>query len=194
MSSNEGNKPGNKYEFPRIDKSTSADTEPADNEKAERTGPYIDSGQIGQGIADNEAKPNEQSEGQKTPESEKLTISLDSASADESSEGGEWTLLSKKIKTFIRNNRLLFSWKKISQWIIPSLGIAALILLSLISNNILDLVSHVPLAPRLFQLAGFCWITWFSVTKIARSKNRKEFLKTLENRLQTFLGNAPKDN
>ena len=97
------------------------------------------------------------------------------ASADSSKEdGGEWDLLSNRIKQFFEANNLENQWQSLLQPIFLLGGLIVVILTMRIYGGILDAIATVPLAPRLFQLVGSFYAVWFAATRLIRAEERKK--------------------
>ena len=97
------------------------------------------------------------------------------ASADSSEEdGGEWDLLSNRIKQFFEANNLENQWQSLRQPIFLLGGLIVVILTMRIYGGILDAIATVPLAPRLFQLVGTFYAVWFAATRLIRAEERKK--------------------
>ena len=97
------------------------------------------------------------------------------ASADSSDEdGGEWDLLSNRIKQFFEANNLQDQWQSLRQPLFLLGGLIVVILTTRIYGGILDAIATVPLAPRLFQLVGTFYAVWFAATRLIRAEERKK--------------------
>ena len=97
------------------------------------------------------------------------------ASADSSEEdGGEWDLLSNRIKQFFEANNLQDQWQSLRQPLFLLGGLIVVILTTRIYGGILDAIATVPLAPRLFQLVGSFYAVWFAATRLIRAEERKK--------------------
>ena len=97
------------------------------------------------------------------------------ASADSSEEdGGEWDLLSSRIKQFFEANNLQDQWQSLRQPLFLLGGLIVVILTMRIYGGILDAIATVPLAPRLFQLVGTFYAVWFAATRLIRAEERKK--------------------
>ncbi len=97
------------------------------------------------------------------------------ASADRSEEdGGEWDLLSNRIKQFFEANNLQDQWQSLRQPLFLLGGLIVVILTTRIYGGILDAIATVPLAPRLFQLVGTFYAVWFAATRLIRAEERKK--------------------
>ena len=97
------------------------------------------------------------------------------ASADDSGEvGGEWDLLSNRIKQFFEANNLQDQWQSLRQPLFLLAGLIVVILTMRIYGGILDAIATVPLAPRLFQLVGTFYAIWFAATRLVRAEERKK--------------------
>ena len=114
------------------------------------------------------------------------------ASADSSKEdGGEWDLLSNRIKQFFEANNLENQWQSLRQPIFLLGGLIVVILTMRIYGGILDAIATVPLAPRLFQLVGTFYAVWFAATRLIRAEERKK-ISTNVNDLWTSLRGGSK--
>ena len=97
------------------------------------------------------------------------------ASADSSEEdGGEWDLLSNRIKQFFEANNLQDQWQSLRQPLFLLGGLIVVILTMRIYGGILDAIATVPLAPRLFQLVGSFYAIWFAAIRLIRAEERKK--------------------
>ena len=97
------------------------------------------------------------------------------ASADSSEEGGgEWDLLSNRIRQFFEANNLQDQWQSLRQPLFLLGGLIVIILTMRIYGGILDAIATVPLAPRLFQLVGTFYAAWFAATRLIRAEERKK--------------------
>ncbi len=97
------------------------------------------------------------------------------ASADSSEDdGGEWDLLSSRVKQFFEANNLQDQWQSLRQPLFLLGGLIVVILTMRIYGGILDAIATVPLAPRLFQLVGTFYAVWFAATRLIRAEERKK--------------------
>ena len=98
------------------------------------------------------------------------------ASADSSDEadGGEWDLLSNRIKQFFEANNLQDQWQSLRQPLFLLGGLIVVILTMRIYGGILDAIATIPMAPRLFQLVGTFYAVWFAATRLIRAEERKK--------------------
>ena len=96
------------------------------------------------------------------------------APSDGDDEGGEWDMLSSRIKAFFEANNLVDYWQNLRQPLLLIGALIALILTVRIYGGILDAIATVPLAPRLFQLVGTIYAAWFAATRLVLSSERKK--------------------
>ncbi|TCD56491.1 CAAD domain-containing protein [Synechococcus sp. BS55D] len=116
-------------------------------------------------------------------------MSPDPGQADlENGEGGEWDLLSEKLRSWWQEQDLDHQWQRLRQPLLLGVGLVGLILVIRIYSGILAAIATVPLAPRLFELAGVSWLAWFSVTRLVRSDERRKVLTAVSGRWQAFRG------
>ena len=103
-------------------------------------------------------------------------ISVPAQASEDSSEedGGEWDLLSNRIKQFFEANNLQDQWQSLRQPLFLLGGLIVVILTMRIYGGILDAIATVPLAPRLFQLVGSFYAVWFAATRLIRAEERKK--------------------
>ena len=114
------------------------------------------------------------------------------ASADSSEEdGGEWDLLSNRIKQFFEANNLQDQWQSLRQPLFLLGGLIVVILTTRIYGGILDAIATIPMAPRLFQLVGTFYAVWFAATRLIRAEERKK-ISTNVNDLWTSLRGGSK--
>ena len=111
--------------------------------------------------------------------------------ADSSSEeGGEWDLLSNRIKQFFEANNLQEQWQSLRQPLFLLGGLIALILTLRIYRGILDAIATVPLAPRLFQLVGTFYAGWFAATRLVRAEERKRISANVQDLWSSLRGSS----
>lgn len=111
--------------------------------------------------------------------------------ADSSSEeGGEWDLLSNRIKQFFEANNLQDQWQSLRQPLFLLGGLIALILTLRIYGGILDAIATVPLAPRLFQLVGTFYAGWFAATRLVRAEERKRISANVQDLWGSLRGSS----
>ena len=102
------------------------------------------------------------------------------APSDGDDEGGEWDILSSRIKAFFEANNLLEHWQSLRQPLLLIGALIALLLTVRIYGGILDAIATVPLAPRLFQLVGTIYAAWFAATRLVLSAERKKISGNLK--------------
>ena len=113
------------------------------------------------------------------------------ASADSSSEeGGEWDLLSSRIKQFFEANNLEDQWQSLRQPLFLLGGLLALVLTLRIYGGILDAIATIPLAPRLFQLVGTFYAAWFAATRLIRADERKKISANVNDLWSSLRGSS----
>ena len=118
-------------------------------------------------------------------------MSPDPGQADlENGEGGEWDLLSEKLRSWWQEQDLDHQWQRLRQPLLLGVGLVGLILVMRIYSGILAAIATVPLAPRLFELAGVSWLAWFSVTRLVRSDERRKVFTAVSGRWQAFRGSG----
>ena len=111
--------------------------------------------------------------------------------ADSSSEeGGEWDLLSNRIKQFFEANNLQDQWQSLRQPLFLLGGLIALILTLRIYGGILDAIATVPLAPRIFQLVGTFYAGWFAATRLVRAEERKRISANVQDIWSSLRGSS----
>ncbi len=104
--------------------------------------------------------------------------------------GGEWELLSAKIGGWWQEQNLGEQWQRLRKPLLLAGGVVGLILVLRVYSALLAAIASVPLAPRLFELVGVSWLTWFSVTRLIRSDERRKVVAGLSNRWQAFRGGS----
>lgn len=121
---------------------------------------------------------------------ERIQVAATTASSadDNSSEGGEWDLLSSKVRQWWDDNNLVELWQRSRRPLFLLVGLIGLILLIRIYSGILAAIGSIPLAPRLFELVGLGWVIWFSTTRLIRSEERKALLANVGGIWAAFRG------
>jgi hypothetical protein len=119
-----------------------------------------------------------------------VAATTSSSADDNSSEGGEWDLLSSKVRQWWDDNNLVDLWQRSRRPLFLIVGLIGLTLLIRIYSGILAAIGSIPLAPRLFELVGLGWVIWFSVTKLIRSEERKALLANVGGIWSAFKGSV----
>ena len=119
-----------------------------------------------------------------------VAATTSSRADDNSSEGGEWDLLSSKVRQWWDDNTLVDLWQRSRRPLFLIVGLIGLTLLIRIYSGILAAIGSIPLAPRLFELVGLGWVIWFSVTKLIRSEERKALLANVGGIWSAFRGSV----
>jgi len=103
-------------------------------------------------------------------------------------EGGEWELLTGKVRAFLDGGELQAWWNRLGG---PLRGFGLLIALVLVLrlyDALLGTLGDLPLVPRLLQLAGLIALVRFALTKLVRSEERQAVLNDWKARWQRFRG------
>lgn len=109
-----------------------------------------------------------------------------SGASDES--GGEWEMLSGRIKDFWEANNLVEWWQSLRQPLVLIGVLIGLILTLRIYGGILDAIATVPLAPRVFQLVGTIYAAWYAATRLVKSDERKKVSSNLQDLWNSIRG------
>lgn len=106
----------------------------------------------------------------------------------ESEEGGEWDLLSGKLRDWFHRNDLGGQWDRLGGPLRASgLLLGGLILIKLY-EALIDTLDDIPLLPRLLQLAGLLYLLNFGFTHLIKSQDRENLFQTWKNRWHDFTG------
>ena len=105
---------------------------------------------------------------------ERISVPAQTSADSSEEDGGEWALLSNRIKQFFEANNLQDQWQSLRQPLFLLGGLIVVILTMRIYGGILDAIATVPLAPRLFQLVGTFYAVWFAATRLIRAEERKK--------------------
>jgi len=106
----------------------------------------------------------------------------------ESSEGGEWDLLSGKLRDWFDSNDLGGQWDRLGGPLRASgLLLGGLILIKLY-EALLDTLDDIPLLPRLLQLAGLLYLFNFGFTHLIKSQDRENLYQSWKKRWHEFTG------
>ena len=109
-----------------------------------------------------------------------------SGASDES--GGEWEMLSGRIKDFWEANNLVEWWQSLRQPLVLIGVLIGLMLTLRIYGGILDAIATVPLAPRVFQLVGTIYAAWYAATRLVKSDERKKVSSNLQDLWNSIRG------
>ena len=132
------------------------------------------------------AQPNPPTPSPSIAERVQVPAQAPSGASDES--GGEWEMLSGRIKDFWEANNLVEWWQSLRQPMILMGALLGLILTLRIYGGILDAIATVPLAPRLFQLVGTIYAFWFATTRLVKSDERKKVSSNLQDLWNSIRG------
>jgi len=121
---------------------------------------------------------------------ERVSVPAQASGVSSSDEGGEWDLLSNRIKQFFEANNLQDQWQSLRQPLFLLGGLIALILTMRIYGGILDAIATVPLAPRLFQLVGTFYAAWFAATRLIRADERKKISANVNDLWSSLRGSS----
>ena len=106
----------------------------------------------------------------------------------ESEEGGEWDLLSGKLRDWFHRNDLGGQWDRLGGPLRASgLLLGGLILIKLY-EALLETLDDIPLLPRLLQLAGLLYLLNFGFTHLIKSQDRENLYQTWKKRWHDFTG------
>ena len=119
---------------------------------------------------------------------ERVSVPETPSSSDASEEGGEWDLLSTKVRQWLAENDLADQWQRLRKPLLLIAGLIAFILVLRIYGGILDAIATVPLAPRLFELVGVIYATWFATTRLVRSEERRKISAAVSDLWSSMLG------
>ena len=123
-----------------------------------------------------------------TPPKDPAIASTVSIPADAPSEGGEWELLTGKVKEWMANNELNEFWDK-TQTPAKLIGAVVLAIVVLqIYSGILNTIDKLPLAPGLLELAGVIWLGRFALQNLVRNSDRKRVFDGLRNLWTKVIG------
>ena len=99
------------------------------------------------------------------------TVSIP-AQGDSDQDGGEWELLTGKIKDWLDQNKLGDLWTKAQLPLRVIGGLIVFILLAKIYSGVLSTIDSLPLAPGLLELAGLIWLVNFALRNLIRNEDR----------------------
>jgi len=106
----------------------------------------------------------------------------------EGAEGGEWDLLSGKLRDWFHRNDLGGQWDRLGGPLRASgLLLGGLILIKLY-EALLDTLDDIPLLPRLLQLAGLLYVLNFGLTHLIKSQDRENLYRIWKKRWHDFTG------
>ena len=121
---------------------------------------------------------------------ERIQVAATASTEDTSSDGGEWDLLSSKVRQWWNDNNLVELWQRSRRPVFLVVGLIGFTLLIRIYSGILAAIGSIPLAPRLFELVGIGWVIWFSTTRLIRSEERKALIANVGGIWSAFRGSV----
>lgn len=104
------------------------------------------------------------------------------------STGGEWDLLTSKVTDWWETNDIDEQINNLRQPLRVGAILIGLFLVLKVYSGLLAAIGSIPLAPRLLELVGVCWVARFSATRLVRSGDRREVLEGLRQRWSAFTG------
>lgn len=108
--------------------------------------------------------------------------------ASEAGEGGEWDLLTGKVRSWFDGAELQERWETLGGPLrAAGLLLAAVVVLRLYSA-LLETLADLPLVPRLLQLVGLLSVAQFALTRLVRSSDRERILTSWHQRWNDFRG------
>jgi hypothetical protein len=105
---------------------------------------------------------------------ERVSVPETPSRSDADDEGGEWEVLSTKVKEWIEDRDLADRLQRLRQPLLIAAGVVLFILVLRIYGGILAAIETVPLAPRIFELIGVTYATWFATTRLILSEERRK--------------------
>ena len=121
---------------------------------------------------------------------ERIQVAASASSDATTSGGGEWDLLSSKVRQWWDDNNLVELWQRSRRPLFLLVGLIGFTLLIWIYSGILAAIGSIPLAPRLLELVGLGWVIWFSTTRLIRSEERKALLANVGGIWAAFRGSV----
>ncbi|MEJ6658941.1 MAG: CAAD domain-containing protein [Synechococcus sp. ChSW.bin.154] len=121
---------------------------------------------------------------------ERIQVAATASTDNTSSGGGEWDLLSSKVRQWWDDNNFVELWQRSRRPLFLLAGLIGLTLIMRIYSGILAAIASIPLAPRLFELVGLGWVIWFSTTRLIRSEERKALLANVGGIWAAFKGSV----
>ena len=106
----------------------------------------------------------------------------------DTSDGGEWELLTSKIKNWFDANDIGEQINRARQPLRLLAYFIGLLLVLKVYSGLLGAIGSIPLAPRLLELVGLCSVISFSATRLVRSNDRREVIDGLRQRWSAFSG------
>ncbi|MBC1262047.1 hypothetical protein FQK07_12400 [Synechococcus sp. BSF8S] len=122
-----------------------------------------------------------------------VATTLHIPASDESGEetgGGEWELLTGKIRTWFDSGDFQKQLKQYSSPLKLLAGFLALLVVLRIYAALLGALESLPLVPGLLELAGVIWLSRFALTRLVRSSDRQALLASWQERWNSFRGQS----
>ena len=119
---------------------------------------------------------------------ERVSVPATPSAGEPADEGGEWDLLSSKFREWWTEHDLPDQWQRLRQPLLLVAGLIVFTLVLRIYGGILDAIATVPLAPRLFELVGVVYASWFATTRLVRSEERRKISARFSDLLNSIRG------
>ena len=119
---------------------------------------------------------------------ERITIPGGQSNNDATSEGGEWDLLTAKIREWFDANDIGEQINRARQPLRLLAIFIGLLLILKVYSGLLSAIGAIPLAPRLLELVGLCSAISFSATRLVRSDERRQVIEGLRQGWRAFTG------
>ena len=103
-------------------------------------------------------------------------------------EGGEWELLTGKVRAWLESGELQRLWAQARSPLTALAALIALLVVLRVYSALLGAIESLPLAPGLLELVGLIWLVRYGVPKLVRNSEREQLIGGLKQRWQAFLG------
>lgn len=105
-----------------------------------------------------------------------------------SGEGGEWELLTGKVRQWLASGQLQNLWAQARTPLTALAVLTGLIVVLRIYSALLAAIDSVPLASGLLELTGVLWLARYGLPRLVRSQERQQLISTVRQRWETFFG------
>ncbi len=105
-----------------------------------------------------------------------------------SGEGGEWELLTGKVRQWLASGQLQNLWDQARTPLTALAVLTGLIVVLRIYSALLAAIDSVPLASGLLELTGVLWLARYGLPRLVRSQERHQLVSTVRQRWESFFG------
>lgn len=110
------------------------------------------------------------------------------AGGEQAGDGGEWDLLTTKLRTWLASGELQRLWAQTRTPLSAAAALITLLVVLRIYTALLGAIEGLPLVPGLLELVGVIWLARHGLPRLVRTSERQQLIDALNQRWQAFRG------